>query len=136
MALDPLTAVLNIGNSIIERLFPDKSQQEQAKAALLTLQVQGELQQVIAQIDVDKTEAASNSMFVAGWRPAVGWICGLGIGCDVIVRPLLSWVSTVFGHPLTLPPLDLSTLMPLLLGMLGLGAMRSWDKTQGAANGH
>lgn len=136
MALDPVTAVLNIGNSILDRLLPDKQANEAAKAALLQMQVQGELAQIAGQLEVNKAEAGSNSVFVAGWRPFVGWICGAALASDFMVRPLLTWIAALCGHPIVYPALDLSDLLPLLMGLLGLGAMRSFDKSQGTGNGH
>ena len=85
---------------------------------------------------VNKQEAANNSVFVAGWRPFIGWICGSALASDFMVRPLATWIATLSGHPIQYPSLDLSTLLTLLLGMLGLGAMRSYDKTNGTSNGH
>ena len=136
MALDPVTAILNVGNSLIDRLIPDKSAAAAAKATLLQMQVQGDLAQLQGQLEINKTEAASQSIFVAGWRPAIGWICGMALMSDFIVRPLFTWVASLWGHPVAYPPLDLSDLIPLLLGMLGLTAARSYDKSQGTANGH
>lgn len=134
--LDPLTAILNLGQSIIDRVIPDKTQAATAKAALLTAELQGDIQETLAQLEVDKTEAASNSKFVAGWRPYIGWVCGTGIAVDVIVRPMFAFFASAFAHHVvSLPALDLSTLMPLLAGMLGFGAMRSFDKAQGTGNG-
>lgn len=136
MPFDPLSAVLDVGGKLIDRLWPDPTQKAQAQLALLQLQQSGELAAITGQFDINKTEAASNSMFVAGWRPAVGWVCALGLGVDVIIRPILSQASTLAGHTVNLAPLDMSTLLPLLFGMLGMGAMRSYDKTTGTANGH
>ena len=136
MAIDPITAVSNVVGKVLDRVLPDKVANDAAKAQLTSTEVQGAIAEIAGQLDVNKAEAASNSMFVAGWRPAVGWICGLGLGVDVIVRPLVSFTSAALGHPINLPALDMSTLLPLLLGMLGLGAMRSFDKTQGTSNGH
>jgi len=136
MSLDPISAVLDFGGKLIERLIPDKEKQAEAKAALLSTEVQGDIQLTLAQLEVNKAEAASNSTFVAGWRPYIGWVCGSGIAVDVIFRPLVNWFTALIGHPINAPALDLSTLMPLLVGMLGFGAMRSYDKQQGTDNGH
>ena len=136
MAFDPITAVLDVGKSLIDRLIPDKAANDAAKAALLQMQVSGELAQIQGQLEVDKTEAASQSMFVAGWRPYIGWICGTGLGYQFIGRPLFQATTDLFGSHIAWQSLDLGTLMTLLFGMLGMGAMRSFDKTQGAANGH
>ena len=136
MAFDPITALFNIGNTLIERLIPDKTAQDQAKAQLVQMQVQGELAQIQGQLEINKVEAASNSTFVAGWRPAVGWVCVGGLAFDTMLRPLLNWVTAIAHHPLAAPALDMSTLIPLLAGLLGFGAMRSIDKAQGTDNGH
>lgn len=85
---------------------------------------------VAAQIDVDKQEASSENVFVAGWRPFIGWICGVGLGCQFIIGPLFTWIATLLKHPTPFPTLDLGTLMTLLLGMLGLGGMRTYEKIQ------
>jgi hypothetical protein len=131
MALDPISAALDIGGKLIDRLWPDKAQADQAKLALLQLQQGGELAQMTAQMDIDKAEAANASTFTSGWRPFVGWVCGAGLACDVIVRPLFNWGAALSGQAAQWPALDMSTLMPLLLGMLGLGAYRTYEKVQG-----
>lgn len=86
---------------------------------------------VAAQIDVDKQEASSENVFVAGWRPFIGWVCGVGLACQFIVGPLFMWAATLLKHPTPFPTLDLGTLMTLLLGMLGLGGMRTYEKISG-----
>lgn len=136
MGFDPITAALDLGSKLADRLLPDKAANDAAKAQLVEMQLKGELDQISGQLEVDKVEAASQSTFVAGWRPFVGWVCGFGIAMDVVVRPLCNFVAAVFGHPINIPALDLSTLVPLLGGMLGFGAMRSYDKAQGTGNGH
>lgn len=136
MALDPITAALDLGGKLIDRFIPDKQANDAAKAQLVQMQVAGELTQIQGQIDTNKAEAANANMFVAGWRPFVGWVCGVGLGWDVVVRPTISWLAALFNHPLNLQPLDLSTLLPLLLGMLGLGAARTVEKLNGVSAGH
>lgn len=146
MAADPITAVLNIGDKLIGHFFPDKAQQDQAKLALLQLQQTGELQEIAGQLDVNKAEAANASIFVAGWRPYIGWICGTGLGYQFLAQPLLAWVTGIIAvhrglspemlHAALPPSLDMGTLITLLGGMLGFGAMRSFDKTKGTDSGH
>lgn len=135
-ALDPVTAILNVGNSLIDRLLPDKQANDKAKADLLQLQLSGQLAEIQGQLEINKAEAANNSVFVAGWRPWIGWIAGAALAEDMILRPLLQQISTLCGHPIILQPLDISTLLTLLGGLLGFGAMRSYDKSQGTGNGH
>lgn len=139
MALDPLTAILNVGNSLIDRLIPDKSAAAAAKAQLVQMEAQGELDEIKAQISVDQTEAGSQSVFVAGWRPFVGWCCGAAFAYVYILQPFMQFALVAFKVNFDMgkmPTLDIADMMPVLLGMLGLGAMRSYDKTQGTGSGH
>lgn len=139
MALDPVTAVLDIGGKLIDRLWPDPTQAAQAKLELYKAQQAGvfkEQEQIFelakGQIDVNKVEASNSSFFVAGWRPAVGWTCVAGLGYSFFGFPILSWASVNFGF--TAPPaLDMGTLLTLLLGMLGLGGLRTKEKIEGVA---
>jgi hypothetical protein len=88
----------------------------------------------LAQIEVNKIEAASASFFKSGWRPGAGWVCVAGLSYDFLVRPILPWVLQVCGATAPpLPPLDMGTLIALLGGLLGLGGMRSLDKKKSAA---
>jgi hypothetical protein len=82
--------------------------------------------QMSAQIEVNKVEAAHKSLFVAGWRPAIGWICGFALLYSTIVSPIL-------GIWLEVPEVDTSLLTTVLMGMLGLGAMRTFEKTKGVS---
>ena len=133
MALDPLSALLDIGGKVIDRVWPDPVQQAAAKLELFKLQQSGELQQIAQQLDVNKAEAANPNVFVSGWRPFVGWVCGSGFAIQFVVGPLAEWGSAVYGHPVKFPQMDMGTMMPLLLGMLGLGGMRTAEKLQGVA---
>ena len=124
---------------IIERVIPDKAASDAAKAQLLQSEISGDFQNALAQIQDNATEAANSHVFVSGWRPFVGWACGFAFVYAFIVQPFAQLGLVVFhAHfdPALLPKLDLSEMMPVLLGMLGLGAMRSFDKTQGTSNGH
>ena len=89
---------------------------------------------VMAQIEVNKTEAEHPSIFVAGWRPAVGWTCGLALFWHFIFQPLLMWVAFLFDVDLKdAPSLAIGDLMTVLLGMLGLGGLRTYEKRAGVA---
>lgn len=139
MALDPVTALLNIGSTVIDRILPDKTQAATAKAELLKMQLAGEIQAQIDQIEVDKVEAASNNWFVAGWRPAVGWACTAGFVYSTILQPLIQFVAVLCHSSFDmnkLPHMDTATTVSLLLALLGMGAYRSYDKAQGTGNGH
>lgn len=112
----------------IDKIWPDKTEQERAQATLLLSSLQG-------QLDTNKAEAANPSIFVAGWRPFVGWVCGTGFAVSAL-GPLFEWISSLVGHATKFPAIDLSVMMPLLFGMLGLGGMRTYEKTTGVNSGH
>lgn len=135
MAFDPLTAILNIANTVLDRVIPDKTQAAAAKAQLLEATVNGEIQNAVSQLQVDQAEAQSKSVFVAGWRPWIGWVCGMAFAYVYVVQPLLVFILAAFRRSVNIPSVNLDGMMPVLLGMLGLGAMRSWDKANGKGNG-
>jgi hypothetical protein len=127
--------------AIINKVVPDKAAAAQAVATLNQMQMQGALQEEFAQLqaitvnqsDVDKQEAASSSVFVAGWRPMIGWVCGAALASQYIGRPLLQWAFTIAHQPLpTLPGID-DNLWQLMFGMLGLGSLRTFEKIKGVA---
>lgn len=124
--LTGLGAVADLANTVIGRLFPDKTEQErQQLAAALTI-VQG-------QLDTNKAEAASGSAFTSSWRPAIGWVCALALFFQYIGRPVLMWVGLVTGHQWPpLPGID-ENLWELMLGMLGLGGLRTVEKVKKVA---
>jgi hypothetical protein len=137
--VNPLAAILNIGGTLIERLIPDKAAQEAAKAQLAEQAEKGDLDAIAGQLQVNLAEAQSKSIFVAGWRPFVGWVCGVAFAYAFVFQPFAFLIlAACHSHvdPKTLPALDLATMLPVLLGMLGLGAMRTFDKMQGTGNGH
>lgn len=140
MAFDAVTAALDIGGKLIDRLIPDPAQKSAAALELLKLQQSGELATLAAdtdlargQLEVDKVEAASPATFTSGWRPAVGWVCAAGLASQFLVAPFATWAAALIGHPIAYPSLDIGTLLTLLLGMLGLGAARTVEKIQGVA---
>jgi hypothetical protein len=130
MALDPITAISDLIKTGLEKWLPDASIREQA-AAQIAAQVHA---QTMAQIEVNKVEAASQSLFVAGWRPWVGWTCGAAYAYTFVIQPFLLFLLTalqVHVDIAQLPVLDMGELGVVLFGMLGLGAMRSYEKVKG-----
>jgi len=118
-------AVADLANTVIGRLWPDKTEQEKAQMAAALSVVQG-------QLDANKAEAASPNAFTSGWRPGIGWVCAAALAMQYIARPLLQWAGAVAGHPLPdLPGID-DNLWQLMVGMLGLGGLRSLEKLKGA----
>ena len=128
MTLDPVTALFEVGSKVLDRVLPDPAQQAAAKLELMKLQQNGELAQITGQMDINKVEAASSSLFVSGWRPSIGWICGAGFAVQFVIGPLAEWGAALAGHPVKFPQMDTGTMMPLLLGMLGLGGLRTAEK--------
>jgi hypothetical protein len=139
MAFDPISAVANVANTILGRILPDKVANDAAKAELAKMQESGELEQTVGQLDINKVEAASSSIFVAGWRPFIGWVCGSAFAYSYVVHPVALTLFAAFKiklDPNALPALDMSQMTPVLVGMLGLGVMRTIDKAKGTSNGH
>lgn len=126
MSLTGLGEIAEAASKIAAQFFPDKSEQDRQQFALALTALQG-------QMATNTAEAANPSTFVSGWRPFVGWICGTGLAMQFIVAPLLTWGSTLYGHPIVLPGLDMGTLMTLLAGMLGLGGLRTVEKLNSVA---
>lgn len=138
-----LDDIIGAGLDIINKFIPDPAQKAQAAYQMAQLQQQTEFKELDAQIaqinsqtDTNKAEAASTSVFVAGWRPFIGWICGTGLGWNYVGISVVNTVAKTIGHPVDMPPMDLSEMMPLLLGMLGLGGMRTYEKVNGVNSGH
>jgi len=125
--------------SVLDKLLPDPAAQAAAKIKLIELEQSGDLKELdaavqrdLAQIALNQEEAKSPSLFKSGWRPAVGWICVTGLAYSTLVYPILTWAAVVWGETIIPPPnIDTSVLMTLLLGMLGLGGMRSFEKFKG-----
>ena len=132
--MDPITAIVTVGSQLITRLFPDPAQAAAANLELTKMQMSGELAQITGQLDINKVEAASTSVFVSGWRPFVGWVCGLGLGYVAIVEPIARFIATMVGYTGNFPVIDTTITMQVLMGMLGLAGMRSYDKKNGVAS--
>lgn len=134
-----LTGIFDVGLKLIEKLFPDPQKAAEAKIKMLEMQQAGELKQLeadvnlaLAQIAVNKAEAESTDPFRAGWRPFIGWVCGVGLAFQFVIRPIANWTIAINGSTTLLPGLELETLMTLLFGILGLGAYRTVEKVKGS----
>lgn len=135
MSLTGFGEAADLVDSIINKFFPDKTQVEKDAAAAELQAMMLAAQAQSAQTDINKVEAASSNVFVAGWRPFIGWVCGAGFGIQVL-GPLLEWLATLTGHPVKFPIMDPSLIGSTLAALLGLGGMRSWDKKNGVGGGH
>ena len=129
MSLDPITAALDIGGKLIERIWQNPEDRAAAQLKLLELQRSGEL----AQIAVNTEEARSPSLWVSGWRPGMGWVCVAACAWNWLGLPVVRLVGDLAGVPITLAPADLGEMLPVLMGMLGLGTLRTIERVNGKA---
>ena len=125
-----LAAVLPLLDKILD-MIPDPEAKAKAHRELTLSLVQIEADQKLNQVALNKQEAKHASIFVAGWRPFIGWIGGFALAWTFVLHPIVTWLALVNGYTGLLPELETSELMTLVVGMLGLGAMRSFDKLKG-----
>lgn len=141
MAITPIDGivetVVGIAGKVLDRIIPDPAQRAAAALKMAELQQTGELARMtaetnlaLAQIEVNKVEAAGDGLLKSGWRPMVGWVCCAALAYEFIARPLLVWLSPAVGLSSVPPELPMGDLLTLLFGMLGLGAYRTYEKTQ------
>ncbi|PPK72671.1 holin (3TMs family) [Methylobacter tundripaludum] len=131
---DAITAVTTLADSAIKRIWPDATEIEKAKLAELSQEMQNQFNLVMGQLDINKIEAGSSSVFVSGWRPAIGWICGAALAYSALIEPFARFVAVVaFGYAGIFPVIDTNITLQILMGLLGLSGMRSFEKTKGVA---
>ena len=129
--------MLNLGSlvgpvtGLLDKFIEDKDVKNKLAHDLSTMGERHAQELAKGQLEVNKVEAAHKSLFVAGWRPAIGWICGLGMASNFILIPMANFVLALTGSPIVVPLLDTGEMMPVLMGMLGLGAMRTYEKKEG-----
>lgn len=129
---DAVAAGSKLIDDVVTRIWPDATEVEKAKIAQVTEQAKQEMASVLGQLEINKVEAAHPSIFVAGWRPFIGWVGGFGVGYQVLLMPIGNGLAAMFGFPPVFAGVDVSLLQSLIGGMLGLGIARSWDKKNGA----
>ena len=123
---DMLDKLIGPVAGLLDKFIPDKDKANALAHEIATMSQKHAQESVLAQLEVNKVEAAHKSLFVSGWRPAIGWICGFALMYSTILAPIL-------GIWFTVPPVDSSLLTSVLMGMLGLGAMRTVEKTKAVA---
>lgn len=127
-----LAPILDIGKTLIDRFLPDPEKKREAEMELLRMAADGELKQVLSQLEINAREATHPSVWVAGWRPGFGWAGVMGFVYATILQPLLAWGAAVKGWPEP-PTLNLDLLWVVVTGLLGIGGLRSLEKVKGAA---
>lgn len=134
MALPFLSSLIEPVTGILDKFVEDKDQKAKLAHEISTMADRHAQQLALAQIEVNKAEAASNSIWKGGWRPFVGWVCGTAFAYHFVVQPLAIFGLAAYGIEVPpLPDFDMGQLMTVLMGMLGLGGLRSFEKYKGVA---
>ena len=129
-----VSAVLPAVTKVVERFLPEDKEARAKAERSLKAQLTTHLAKIdLAQLDINKQEAAHRSVFVAGWRPFIGWTCGIALAYNYLLQPILIFVLAQTGHLMNLPSMDLNEIMPVLMGMLGLGGLRTFEKYKGVS---
>jgi hypothetical protein len=115
---------------LLDKFIEDKDQKNALAHEIATMSEKHALELAKGQMEINKVEAASSNLFVSGWRPFIGWTCGLGMFGNFITIPFANFVLALADYDVVIPLVPLETMMPVLMGMLGLGAMRSFEKTR------
>ena len=128
MGLDAtgLGAISDLAGTVINKIWPDKSEIEKQQLAAAVMVVQG-------QLDINKVEASNPSVFVSGWRPALGWICGAACAWNWIGLPIFKVALAFTAYKIEVSPANMTEMMPILMGMLGLGGLRTLEKINNGA---
>jgi CheY-like chemotaxis protein len=117
-------------SSILDKFIEDKDQKAKLAHEIATMSERHANEVVKAQLEINKTEAQHHSMFVAGWRPAIGWVCCLGMAGNFLIIPFVNMALELMETGVLVPMIELDLMMPVLMGMLGLGAMRTVEKVK------
>ena len=115
---------------LLDKFIEDKDQKARLAHDLATMAGKHAQEISKAQLEVNKVEAGHASLFVSGWRPAVGWVCVLGMAGNFMVIPFTNFVLALLEIDVTIPLIDTATMMPVLMGMLGLGGLRTYEKSK------
>lgn len=130
--LDIISGVSPIIGKLLD-LIPDKNARQRAELEMQAALMKYAAEQGAQQSAINQAEAANPNLFVAGWRPMIGWTCASAFAFIYVLSPLVSWVAGIYGASIPMPKFDVDALMSLTMGMLGLGAMRSFDKWRGTS---
>ena len=127
-----LNSLIGPVTGILDKVIEDKDQKAKLAHELATMADKLSHEQQLVQIEVNKAEAASGSLFKGGWRPCIGWVCGIAFGYHFVVQPVIIFIVALIGVEIPdLPEFDMSTLLTVLGGMLGIGGLRTYEKQKG-----
>lgn len=129
---DAVAAGCTLVDTVVKRIWPDATEIEKDKLAQMTQALQSEWANQLQQIEVNKIEAASSSLFVAGWRPFVGWVGAAALAYAALIEPMSRFIATViFNYTGLFPILNTEITLQILMALLGFGGMRSFEKAKG-----
>jgi len=123
-----LDSIVGTIGTVLDRVIPDKNKRAEAQEQLQNLLTTQDFQIALEQIKVNAIEAQSDNLFKSGWRPSVGWICSIAFGLHFVIFPLLNWFIILFSGQPILVPFHMDTLLTVLLGLLGMGTLRTVEK--------
>jgi|TARA_B100000424_G_scaffold271725_1_gene276228 hypothetical protein len=127
-----LQALIGPVTGLLDKFIEDKDQKAKLAHDLATMAERHAQELAKGQLEINKQEAAHRSLFVAGWRPFVGWTCGVALAYHFVVAPLVLFAAAWFGAEIPeLPTFDMEALLTVLMGMLGLGGLRTFEKYKG-----
>ncbi len=127
-----LTALIGPVTSLLDKFIEDKDQKAKLAHELSTMAEKHAQELAKGQLEINKAEAAHKSIFVAGWRPFIGWTCGVALAWHFVIAPFIMFFSAYFGLDMpALPDFDMGSLLTVLMGMLGLGGLRTFEKYKG-----
>ena len=126
-----LAALIPAVATLLDKFIPDADEKNKIAHEIATLATKQAHEIALAQIEVNKEEARSQGIFKGGWRPFLGWVCGIAFAYHFVLQPLLVFILMAYGVSVVLPEFDMSSLMTVLGGMLGLGGLRTFEKYKG-----
>ena len=127
-----LTTLIEPATKLLDKVIEDKDQKAKLAHELATMADRLAHEQQLAQIAVNKEEAASGSIFKGGWRPFIGWVCGIAFFYHFVLNPIILFVIAIIGIEIpSLPEFQMNTLLTVLGGMLGIGSLRTYEKQKG-----
>jgi hypothetical protein len=129
-----LPSLLPALSEVLDRVIPDQASAAKAKLEMEARLLEAATTQASQQAEINKVEASHQSIFVSGWRPYIGWVCGMAIAWAFLLAPMLSWLLPVVGVVAAVPPLQTEFLLELVFAMLGLGGLRTFEKLKGVAS--
>lgn len=127
----PVLSILEIGAKLLDKVIPDKDAREKAQAELIKAAQDQDFQLALAQIKVNEEEAKSDNIYKSGWRPSIGWTCSVAFGLHFVLFPIINFVLVALEYKEVVISFDMTTLMTVLGGLLGIGGLRTYEKVKG-----